>query len=583
MSEAEQILGEKLQYSDYIGVENLILPWGQEINPKNQDLGSLELLVDVYFDKHFSANSIFTEMNHTDLVELVKTSVREGQALKFDLLAEKIAWDLDKLTGGVAFFLKLIWRNKEENQADWRISFWRVSQTIAAGNPELVEFVVVNPNPMESENSSTEKPHNFGIQSFPGNRRQAEATALSEIPRTPLKAVLALGGNLGDVRQTFHNVIADLRNNIGIGISEISPLIRTKPVLMEGQEPQPDYLNVVLIIRCSLSARQLLALTQEIELKYGRERKEKWGARTLDIDIITYGSLYSSIPELQLPHPRAHQRAFVLLPWSMVEESAVIPGQGEVVVLMNYASDINGILEIDAEWFTEKPISNTDNEKTPLPAWNNLSDATQDIRIVDLYDENEEAAEISLSQSPIIDAKSDKTIIEHGGTQEEIDNADYYMPAAEEAGDSDLEEESEEFRQTLTTEESLIPESSLSFWGRFKRLFKGEDQESEDKTMVSSSAEEFFAVIEKDNAIKEQEVLKGKNFSDVVAEITSQESSKTEKTELPPDTGEIPIQKMREAADKAQQQGLRRRSVLRPSSIGPIPIDDKKDSSVESE
>jgi 2-amino-4-hydroxy-6-hydroxymethyldihydropteridine diphosphokinase len=114
----------------------------------------------------------------------------------------------------------------------------------------------------------------------------------------------------------------------------ISPVYETAPV---GGPAQPDYLNAVLIVSTALPPLDLLAATQGIEAEFGRVRSqgaERFGPRTLDIDVISYAELRSDDPVLTLPHPRAHERAFVLAPWHDVDAGANLPGRGPVAGLL---------------------------------------------------------------------------------------------------------------------------------------------------------------------------------------------------------------------------------------------------------
>ena len=108
-------------------------------------------------------------------------------------------------------------------------------------------------------------------------------------------------------------------------------MYETAPV---GGPAQPEYLNAVLVAATTLSARAILDRCQEAENALGRVRTERWGPRTLDVDVIVYGTEVSDDPELTLPHPRAHERAFVLAPWHDVDPGAVIPGRGRVADLL---------------------------------------------------------------------------------------------------------------------------------------------------------------------------------------------------------------------------------------------------------
>jgi 2-amino-4-hydroxy-6-hydroxymethyldihydropteridine diphosphokinase len=107
----------------------------------------------------------------------------------------------------------------------------------------------------------------------------------------------------------------------------ISPVYQTAPV---GGPAQPDYLNAVLIIATALTPADLLAAAHGIEAEFGRVRLERFGPRTLDIDIIAYEDEVSDADVLTLPHPRAHERAFVLVPWHDIDPAARLPGRGMV-------------------------------------------------------------------------------------------------------------------------------------------------------------------------------------------------------------------------------------------------------------
>jgi len=111
----------------------------------------------------------------------------------------------------------------------------------------------------------------------------------------------------------------------------VSPVYETAPV---GGPDQPDYLNAVLLARTSLAARPLLGRLHEVEAAFARVRDVRFGPRTLDVDIVAYDGVVGADPGLTLPHPRAHQRAFVLAPWHDVDPDAVLPGHGRVADLL---------------------------------------------------------------------------------------------------------------------------------------------------------------------------------------------------------------------------------------------------------
>ncbi|MEN0127936.1 MAG: 2-amino-4-hydroxy-6-hydroxymethyldihydropteridine diphosphokinase [Brevundimonas sp.] len=175
--------------------------------------------------------------------------------------------------------------------------------------------------------------------------------AFDRVPDAPVDVVLALGSNLGAPQDTLRRAVADLGAVPGIQVVDVSPLARTAPV---GGPEQPDFLNAVLLARTSLSARDLLRATQAVEQAHGRERHEHWGPRTLDVDIIVYGSLTAVSDDLEVPHPRAHERAFVLQPWAQVAPDAVLPGLGggPVAALAATAPDRDGVRWLALDWLT---------------------------------------------------------------------------------------------------------------------------------------------------------------------------------------------------------------------------------------
>jgi 2-amino-4-hydroxy-6-hydroxymethyldihydropteridine diphosphokinase len=150
----------------------------------------------------------------------------------------------------------------------------------------------------------------------------------------PHRALLAVGANLGDRLGTLQGCVQAVGGLAETDVLAISPVYETAPV---GGPAQPDYLNAVLIVATALGPRALLAATQRIEADFGRVRlpgAERFGPRTLDIDIISYDEEISDDPVLTLPHPRAHERAFVLAPWHDLDPAATVPGRGPVAGLL---------------------------------------------------------------------------------------------------------------------------------------------------------------------------------------------------------------------------------------------------------
>lgn len=173
-----------------------------------------------------------------------------------------------------------------------------------------------------------------------------------ERPALPVRVVLALGGNIGDVPSTFASAIEALIDDVRFDVVNVSPILRTLPVLDENQESQSDYWNAVVLVDTDLTPREVLDVAHALEDVAGRERSEHWGARTLDIDIVDYAGISYDDGVLVLPHIRAHSRAFVLAPWLMVDSSAQLDGV-EVEKLFNDASDKDGIIDAVEDWLMD--------------------------------------------------------------------------------------------------------------------------------------------------------------------------------------------------------------------------------------
>ncbi|MCC0096832.1 2-amino-4-hydroxy-6-hydroxymethyldihydropteridine diphosphokinase [Streptomyces flavotricini] len=149
----------------------------------------------------------------------------------------------------------------------------------------------------------------------------------------PKWAVIALGANLGNRLETLQGAIDALGDTPGLRVKAVSPVYETEPW---GVEPgsQPSYLNAVVALKTTLPPSSLLERGHAIEEAFDRVREERWGPRTIDVDIVSYADVVSDDPVLTLPHPRAHQRAFVLAPWNDIDPEAQIPGRGPVAALL---------------------------------------------------------------------------------------------------------------------------------------------------------------------------------------------------------------------------------------------------------
>ena len=144
-----------------------------------------------------------------------------------------------------------------------------------------------------------------------------------------MKAVISLGANIGNPEEQMQLAIAMLRE--ATDVIALSSIYITEPV---GGPEQPNYLNAICIAESDLPAADLLSVLHGIEKTLGREHLERWGPRTLDLDLIQYGTILSSAEELELPHPRAHERKFVLEPWLEVEPDAILLTHGKVSELL---------------------------------------------------------------------------------------------------------------------------------------------------------------------------------------------------------------------------------------------------------
>lgn len=145
-----------------------------------------------------------------------------------------------------------------------------------------------------------------------------------------MKAVIALGSNIGDSQAYLDGAVNELRASIDV--QRVSSYHRTAPV---GGPEQGDYLNAVLIGDSNLEPLELLKVLQKIEADAGRTRDVRWGPRTLDLDLISYGDLLLESAELELPHPRAHERGFVLEPWLEIDPHGHLVGYGFISDLVN--------------------------------------------------------------------------------------------------------------------------------------------------------------------------------------------------------------------------------------------------------
>jgi len=153
-------------------------------------------------------------------------------------------------------------------------------------------------------------------------------------PRPETVAVVAFGANLGDREETIRGAAARIARLPLVSEVQLSPLHETVAVRLDGPDPEaPAYVNAVALVTTRLAPSVLLGMLHAIEDENGRERHERWGDRTLDLDLIAYGDETSDAEAVRLPHPRAAERLFVLDPWLDLDPDAVLTGHGRVADL----------------------------------------------------------------------------------------------------------------------------------------------------------------------------------------------------------------------------------------------------------
>jgi 2-amino-4-hydroxy-6-hydroxymethyldihydropteridine diphosphokinase len=144
-------------------------------------------------------------------------------------------------------------------------------------------------------------------------------------------AYIGLGSNLDDPEKQLRKAVSSLQQLPDTTIVRVSSFYQTKPV---GPEDQPDYINAVALLKTGLTARQLLEHMQAIENSHGRIRDLRWGSRTLDLDLLLYGSDIINDDDLTVPHPEMHKRGFVLFPLYEIAPDISIPGHGSATELL---------------------------------------------------------------------------------------------------------------------------------------------------------------------------------------------------------------------------------------------------------
>ncbi len=158
------------------------------------------------------------------------------------------------------------------------------------------------------------------------------------------KVVYSIGSNLGERLSFLQGAIDALRDTPDVIVVDVSPVYETAAI--GGPEDNPDFLNLVVVAETTLEPRTLLERALAIEDAFGREREGHWAPRTLDVDLILVGATQIDQPDLHLPHPLAHERGFVLVPWHDIDPRGELPGRGRLGDLVA-AADVAGVTRRD--------------------------------------------------------------------------------------------------------------------------------------------------------------------------------------------------------------------------------------------
>lgn len=153
------------------------------------------------------------------------------------------------------------------------------------------------------------------------------------------KSAIALGSNLGDSLTILEDALKTLAQTPGIALESSSSWYQTAPI----GPPQPDYLNGCALLKVQLTPEELLAALLEVEKQFGRVRTQRWGPRSLDLDLLLFERIILETPKLQIPHPRMRERAFVLVPLAEIAPDWIDPGSGKAIAQLLQGVDCSGV------------------------------------------------------------------------------------------------------------------------------------------------------------------------------------------------------------------------------------------------
>ncbi|MBE7382975.1 MAG: 2-amino-4-hydroxy-6-hydroxymethyldihydropteridine diphosphokinase [Leptolyngbya sp. SIO1E4] len=159
-----------------------------------------------------------------------------------------------------------------------------------------------------------------------------------------VSCAIALGSNLGDPPAILEGAIQRLNQHPHIAVTAQSSVYQTAPV----GPPQPDYLNVCVLLETDLAPEELLRILLQTEAAFGRVRRERWGPRLLDLDLLLFGDLVLTTPTLQIPHPRMHERAFVLVPLAEIATNWADPISGKTIAQLAQGVSSEGVQRLSS-------------------------------------------------------------------------------------------------------------------------------------------------------------------------------------------------------------------------------------------